>query len=289
MNLPTDLANLALDAIGSEITISDLEDGTREAQVILRSYRECLAQLLRGAHWQFARKQSPLLLLADATGQDTTVGNIVPTPWVYEYAYPNDCCRAIYVPYMPSSTPIPGGNYSIPSTPLTTGTLNMANVGQQMKPARFLVMRDTNYPPVIGQQWWEVQGVSPSGRTVICTNVPNAQLVYTSMVDYPSEFDHLFRAAFISYLAQAIALPISKDKKYGMMIRRDLIATVKAAIEHARLADGNETWSTTDHYPDWLRARNSGNGRMGGWGGDQGDGCFFLPWQPLGFADGSAF
>ena len=65
----TDIANRVLDALGMNVTIGDLEDGSREAAVLLRSYQPCLEQLLRAAHWNVARKQAPLLLLGDATGQ----------------------------------------------------------------------------------------------------------------------------------------------------------------------------------------------------------------------------
>ena len=74
---PTDIMNQALDAMGWETTIGDAEEGSREARVLLRAYRECLRQMLRGAHWDWARKTAPLTLLADATGQTQNVGTIV--------------------------------------------------------------------------------------------------------------------------------------------------------------------------------------------------------------------
>jgi hypothetical protein len=90
MDTPASIANQALDAIGrgGDIVIGDLTEGTREAKVILRAYSQCLRQLLRSANWDFARKQAPLVLLADQTGQTPNVGTIVSaTNWLYEYAY----------------------------------------------------------------------------------------------------------------------------------------------------------------------------------------------------------
>ncbi len=71
---PTTIAQQALDAIGLDFTIQDIEDGTRESRIMLRAYSQCVQQLSRAAHWQFARKSEPLLLLADRTGQSPGVG-----------------------------------------------------------------------------------------------------------------------------------------------------------------------------------------------------------------------
>jgi hypothetical protein len=291
MYLPTDIANLALDAIGSEIVLGDIEDGVRTAQVCLRSYRECFVQLLRGAHWQFARKQAPLLLLGDATGQTPNVGTAIIPPWIYEYAYPNDCAAVRFIPFQPAPLTT-SGNISLQSTPLMTGLAAPPGQFSRLRPARFLIARDSNYPPQAGQQIeWQVQGVSPQGRTVICTNVPNASAVYTSVVLYISEWDALFRGAMIAYLASAIALPLSKDKKLGIELRRDQIAIAKSKIEQARIADGNETWSSSDIPVDWMSFRNYGSSNMRSlMGGDHGFGDgLFCGWSSVQFADGSCY
>lgn len=288
MFLPTDIANLALDAIGSPIVLGDIEDGNKEAQVCLRSYRECLLQLLRGAHWQFARKQAPLLLLGDATRQTVGVGTAVITPWVYEYAYPNDCAALRFIPFQPLAAQ--SGAIALPTVPLSQGFASPPGQFARQRPARFLVCRDSNYPPQSGQITWEVQGVSPQGRTVICTNVPQAIAVYTSVCLYPSEWDALFRAAMVAYLASAIAMPLSKDRKEGIALRRDQIAIVKAKLEQARIADGRETWSSSDIKVDWMDFRRSGSGMRSLPGGDHGwgDGTWGC-WESVPFADGSAF
>lgn len=98
MTLPADIVNRALDAIGVPNVIGDLEEGTREAQVALRAYGPAMRQLLGAAHWDFCRKQAPLTLLADATGQSEGVGSIVVPPWCYEYSFPIDCIKSRFVP-----------------------------------------------------------------------------------------------------------------------------------------------------------------------------------------------
>lgn len=292
-NFPTDVAQQALDCIGSETVISDLEQGTREAQVLLRAYWICLRQLLRAAPWDCARREVPLVLLADATGQTPNVGTMVPAGFRFAYEYPIDCARVRYVPQRYGDNPgAPAGNYAIPTTPLTTGTGTQPFVGRTIRPSRFLITNDPNYPPPPGQQYWEVQGVSPQGRMIICSNVACAHVVYTMIVNYPSVWDALFRGAMVSYLASEVALALTRDKKFGLQLRTNQIEVTKQKVTQARIADGNEGWGISDIRVDWLDARIVGGGvggrGFGGWGGD-GAGTFGGGWDSLSLADGVAF
>jgi hypothetical protein len=285
---PTDVANLALDAIGIDIVLGDIEDGTKEAQTCLRAYPECRKRLLRGAHWQFARKQVPMLMLADASGLTPQIGNKVIHPWRYEYAYPNDCVALRYIPHKHHDGTPPPGNYALPtSVPLYTNMTSIPMHGRRPHPARFLVARDVNYPPQPGQDFWDVQGLSPQGRTVICTDVKNAEAVYTSDVVYPNEWDSLFTEAMVAYLAQHIVMKLSDDKKLGMQMRTEQIAIAKDRIINARVADGNETWSTNDLKVDWMEVRREGFGGYG-LGGGLGEGSW-CGWSSVSFSDGQAF
>lgn len=298
MNLPADIANQALDAAGVDFTIGDLEEGTKSAQVMLRAYGQCLRQLLRGANWDFARKTAPLTLLADASGQTANVGSQVPVPWLYEYSYPTDCMKVRFVPWNGPglNAPVPPQNIQLPQVPLLTGQGNGQQplTGQRLRPARFTIATDYNYPPPPGQITWEVQGVSPEGRTVVLTNVRQALCVYTALMLYPSVWDVLFRAALVSYLASEVALPLAKDKKFALTLRAQLIATVKAKLSEARKVDGNEGVYSSDIPVDWMAARNSGGwrgsgsfGPDGGFGGELG--VLGYGWDACAFADGSAY
>lgn len=298
MNLPQDIANQALDAAGIDFTIGDLEEGTRPAQVLLRAYGQCLRQLLRGVHWDFARKTAPLTLLADASGQTPNVGSQVPVPFLYEYSYPTDCMKVRFVPWNGPGlvSPVPPSNIQLPPVPLLTGQGNGQQplTGQRLRPARFTIATDYNYPPPPGQITWEVQGVSPEGRTVVLTNVKQALCVYTALMLYPSVWDVLFRSALVSYLASEICLPLHKDKKLALALRPQLIGTVKTKLTQARLVDGNEGWYTSDIPVDWMQYRNSGgwrgSGSFGGEGGAGGEcGVLGYGWDACGFADGSAY
>lgn len=260
---PTDIANEALDAIGWPETLGDIEDGTRHAQILLRQYWVCLQKLLRAAHWDCARKTVELNLLADASGNTPNVGTIVPTGWIYEYEYPNDCMKVRFVPWnwANPAAQVPANNIQIPNTPLVTG-MGTNPVPMPIVPARFLVATDANYPASNAQQWNEIQGSSPQGRTVILTNVRYAQCVYTCELRYPNMWDPLFRGAMVAFLAAEVALPIwsEKDRKFGMQMREQQAAFAKGAVLQARLTDGNEGFQTSDIPVDWMNIRYNGGG-----------------------------
>lgn len=295
MNLPDDIALQAIDALGITPIMANLEDGTEQARVLLRAYAQCRKQLLRAVHWDFCRKQAPLTLLADASGNTPNVGNQVIVPWGYEYALPTDCLKVRFVPWNGLLNPgAPAGNIVPPNpqAPLMTGLQSPAT-GMRLRPARFLVATDFNYPPPPGQITWEVSGLSPQGRTVICANVQQAQAVYSADMLYPSVWDPQFRAAMVSYLASEVALPLwvqKGDRKFGLACRKEQIELTKQKVMAARITDGNEGHYSSDIKVDWLQARNSGS--SGGWGYGQSGGSWcgeFGGFDSLAFADGSAF
>lgn len=296
-NTPTDIANQSLDASGINFTLGDLTDGTRQARVVLRAYRECRKQLLRSAHWDRARKQAPLVLLADATGNTPNVGTMVSnTEFIYAYQEPIDCLKVRFIPWNINQNPgAPSGNI-VPanaSSPLTTGTSQAPATGRRLRPARFNIGIEYNYPPAPGQDTTAVQGVGRKGRVVIFTNVKCAHAVYTMDVEEPSLWDPQFRAAMVAYLASEIVLPLHEDKKLALALRPALIQSVKDKITAARCTDGNEGVYGTSHIPDWIQSRMTGGGGWPGWGGagwGLGDGSgLWCGFDQIGFADGSCY
>jgi hypothetical protein len=302
---PTDVAVQALDAIGSETTIADIEEGSREARVLLRAYWTCLRQLLSGAHWTFARKMAPLTMLADATGNTPNVGTLVVKPWLYEYALPTDCVKPRFVPHNGVNPNVIAGNWSAPSiwgdglvinppveippgafgaagapNPLVTGLPSQ----RHLRPAKFILSSDTNYPPAPGQELWAIPGVGNMGRTVILTNVYQAQLVYTEAVLEPQRWTDLFRAAMVAYLASEVALPLSKDKKFGLVVRKEQIAIVKGKLDIARATDGNSQTNINDISVDWMTTRR-GEQWQDPWFGPRGE-RYDCGWDGVGLADG---
>lgn len=291
MNTPSDVASQVLDAIGSDFVLGDISSGSREAQVLLRAYLQCLQQLLRSANWDFSRKTTPLLMLADRTGQTPNVGTVVPSGYQYEYAYPTDCMKIRFISQHHNFTAaIPSGNIQIAANTPLMPNLGPGFPGAHPRPARFVIATDSNYPVPNGGQGL-AQGVGQSSRTVVLTDVKDAHATYTALILEPSQWDSLFRAALVAYLASEVALPLSKDKKFGLAVRGEQIQIAKMKLEQARLVDGNEGTTSSDITVDWMQGRRSGGSllRRGGHGGGgegfNGGGG----WDSLSFADGSAY
>lgn len=302
---PEDISNRALDLLGAP-WIADIQDGSKQSTVALRHYGPALRQLLRSAHWNFSRRRASLTLLQDSTGQTTrqqqlaggpiTVGTGTENmpPWAYEYRWPIDCVKARFVPMTLQTNPNPPpGNISLPSNPLMSG-LNQQPFHRQI-PTRFVVGTDL-IPNLIGtpETWDQIPDTSQTmgqglvSQTVILTNQPNAHLVYTSLITYPDQWDPLFTQAFVALLGSYFAMPLVPDRKEAVRVRADMIGIVKAALQQARISDGDEGFFSSDLRVDWLRIRNSGSWAGSGAGWD-GGGTLFGGWEQCGFGDGSAY
>lgn len=278
---PTAVAQEALDSAGIDFTLGNITEGSRPAQILLRKYTTCLHQLLRTAHWDFARKSAPLQVVAAQSGQWTDQeGNLVPVPtmvpagFLYSYSLPIDSAKIRFIPanYWGSTPPIPSDNITPfdGSAPLTNGNGTLPWLTNRLIPSRFLLTSDPNYIPEGASN--DIPGVSPIGQTLICSNVPQARAVYTFNATYPNLWDSLFRGALVAFLASEVALPLSTDKKFGMTMRKDNIAVAMQKIQQARVSNGNESWANSDLMVDWMRVRASGGYSSAGWASTWGQG-----------------
>lgn len=94
-----EIYNMALFHIGSTSKVASVDEQSLEAIVCSTFYPTALDALLsyKSADWGFATKN---VKLAD-------LGN-PPTNWLYQYAYPNDCVRAIRIVIPGVRNPIQG-------------------------------------------------------------------------------------------------------------------------------------------------------------------------------------
>jgi hypothetical protein len=308
MTAPSDLANRALAASGADYRIGNILGGGKIEELIRDVYVPCRQQLLRAARWAFARKETPLFLLAkrrdnfslDNLGENgQPISDQVIWPWRYEYMYPIDCMEVRFVirrhdrhdgdnlqPTPPSFVNIP-----IPNGWATGGVVNVGSQREirhrQIQRARFLKAIDPNFPGLVGAitDWSQMPdlegqvGVGLTARTVILTDQRHAMAVYTADVEFPDEWDSMFQQAFVDLLTSYIALPVAvaldKDKAFGTKMMELAIARAKVVITQARVADANEGTQSTDTVPDWIhdRWRYTGGRNGGGYGlGGYGDG-----------------
>lgn len=237
MTSPTDIANRALSEIGAQTLIADLEDEDSAAAAQCRlQYTPLRQQLLRKAHWGFARKTLALTEL----GLLSNVPPDAPYPWLVKYAHPADCLKVRYI------LPPPVAPVVADPPPDVSSAIPFAYPWCMPSRAwRYVVAYDDTVVP---------------SRRVILSNVPSALAVYTVDVTNPELWDSLFADALVMALANKLVIPLSGN--VGM--KQGYIAAVDAAILQARVADGNEAIPSTDHSVDWIEARMMG-GALGGW------------------------
>lgn len=299
---PESICNQALVSIGHPRRIGSLREGSDEAEVMLEVYAPSLEEISRGAHWNFSRKQQKLTLLQDATlSSQPPVGTGTPGMglWLYEYAWPIDCLKARYVPLSGViNPPIPPGNIVPPDNRAPATTLPQPFPYAQTIPAPFQVSLD-EVPNLTGAitNWNQLpdldnaQGQAFNRQVVILTNQIAASLVYTSRVESPNIWDPLFRQAMVGMLAAKVVLFLIKDPKLAQARQQQAIKSAKSALEMARVSDGNEGPSNTDHIPDWIQARRSGgfSGNAGNNGLGWGMAGTFYGWESTPFPDGTAY
>lgn len=245
---PVDIINRALDECGID-EIGDLSEGSKPARVASRVYWPTLRQMLSAAHWNFARKQDSLVLLADISGQLVTAQD-VPSPWAYMYEWPVDCVHARFVPMTMVSDAIAPPIFS--ATTVNTIPTVVGN-----RPTPFIVASSPR-PNDLASSWADVEGHDPEQTRVILSNQAYAQLVFTGLMMYPDAWDPLFEQAMVAAFAVRLAMPLIEDKKFARVVRADNMQLARSALDAARVRDGNEGWAINDHMPDWIRARTSG-------------------------------
>lgn len=296
------IANQSLDMIGTpEQVIGDVTDGTDVSEAVRRNYGQLLRQLLRTAHWNFARKYAPLTLLGDATGQTPNVSLIVEPPWQYAYAWPIDGVQGRWMPFTWLNGQSGINSAAIPENPTFGVVLNPPGTSfcQPQVPARFLVSSSPEYPIEVGSIPWDqlpdlqrTEGVGPTSRKIILTNCCEARFVYTRFVPVIEEWDSLFRQSMVALLALTLIPVAIKDPKTRIAERDRMIAIAKNTIADARVANGNEstTSATTDHTPAWITRRNQAWGAYGAGGGGTsfgGIGYDWIGWESLSWGGGT--
>lgn len=175
MTTVLDIINRGLQQIGTRTNVTAAElanQSTNEAIQASLVYENLRDDLLRMAPWNFSTKTANLVYITSAPGTPenasapTTLwqpGQPAP-PWAYEYQYPVDCLRALWV--IPSTqTGFAGG---VPITTAVTGGASAWNG----PPARFKVQND-QFVPVIGQSIVSGGTGYVSGEVITLATVPN--------------------------------------------------------------------------------------------------------------------
>ena len=245
MTSEVDVANRALSLIGTRSQIASFDEDSNEARNVKLVFHSQRDELLRMAPWNCAFNFANLSLICSAPGtpENPSAGGstwekgIPPPPWSYEYAYPSDCLRPVYV--VPQFTT--GFTSGVPITTAVTGG---APAFWNGPPVRFKVAVDQ---------------IGPAGKPssegldqrVILTNQEQAILAYIKRVTNPDVWDDLFRHALTSALAARLVIALTGDKGLAQLQAEN----ANRHIMSARVMDGNEGLTVNDVTPDWIRTR----------------------------------
>lgn len=240
-----DIANRGLQALGTRTTIASLTENSNEARqcsLVIEAVRD---ELMRMAPWNCGTNFNNLSLICAAPGtpENPSVGSstwqkgIPPPPWAYEYLYPADCLRPLWI--VPQFTT--GFASGVPITTAITGGAPQFWNGP---PVRFKVGIDQiaadGQPAVIG-----------ADTRVIWTNQEQAILCYMKRVTDPNVMDDMFVQAWVAALAARLVWALTGNKVQANL----KITEANEFIRIARAADGNEGLTINDVTPDFIRIR----------------------------------
>src|SRR6516162_7497239 len=251
MTTDVDIANRALSLIGTRSTISSLSDGSNEAVAANTWVDVVRDEVARLAPWNCVMTFNNLTLSCAAPGtpENPTTGAVqwqrgIPLPpWSYEYIYPLDCLRPLWI--------VPQFQTGFASgIPITTAVTGGAPAYWNGPPVKFKVSTDL-LDPVTG-----IPSPAPPVGTgvdtrIILTNQEFALLVYNKQIINPNIMDQNFAAAWAMALAGRIVFQLSGDRNIANMKLQEANAMIMAA----RSVDGNEGLTINNVTPDWIRIR----------------------------------
>lgn len=187
------MVNMALDAIGYPRHIADIYEGSPAARVALEIYGQTRDELLQFGEWPFALREVSLTAVAAQTP---------PSPWGFEYVYPTDCLRVLYVR--------PG--------PLTGG------------------VRSTDPQPVLFRVWND-QRPSPPVEAIL-SDQSAAVLMYVGRVTDPATWQPNFVKALVDALAQKFSFMLVKDSTLSQLriLQSDRATLAGMAVDDQTIA-----------------------------------------------------
>jgi hypothetical protein len=249
------ICNRALQAIATRTQIASLTESSNEARNCNLSYAATRDEVLNMARWGFAKKTDFLSLIKSAPGTPSGVSSASQwstaypaPPWLYEYAYPQDCVTMNQVIQQPIN--------AYTGVPFTSNGQN-------------------SYPYFIGPgALFEIAGdvIGTDEQNVVLTNQYQAIGVYTRRVTNTALFSTMFEAAVVEALGAKLALALTGNIKLANL----QFGKANAIIIQARANDANEGLTVIDNVPDWLAIRDDF-----GYGTDAADVGYVAPYGPL--------
>src|SRR6202034_2459124 len=192
------VCNIALQLIGYPQRLRDIFEGSKASKIALDLYAETRDETLRERNWGFANRAVtlPLLKSAPSSGYSSSApwaNTYPPIPWAYEYAYPADCIRLLYV--YSGQTAFPNND------PL---------------PVQYKTANDNAYSPP---------------QRVILSNQANAVGVYTGQVTDMTTWEPLFTRTMTHALAQRFAAALAQGQALIELRKQEAQSEMESAAE----------------------------------------------------------
>lgn len=236
------ICNLALSHIGDTATVASIKppDSSLQAQLCARFFYVARNALLEMANWGFATRRvalamvdNPTLDLAEAADPTATRGT-----WRYAYALPNAVINVLGVLSAEAAD-----DYCENFGLAEQDCFHLFRQGWQPLPA------GGNYTP----QPYSIESAA-DGSQIVLTNVENAVMRYTTLVQDTTKFSPLFMLALSYLLASMLAGPIIKGDAGAAMATQmlQLFGSFKA---QAVASDANQRKANVEPVVSWIRGR----------------------------------
>lgn len=146
MTTYVDIVNRALQDIGTRTTIASLSENSNEAIQANLVLQKTLDELVRMAPWNCATNWANLTYISSLPGTPENSSSaellwskgLPAPPWVYEYQYPVDCLRPLWI--------VPAFMTGFTGTPITTAVTGGGLIAYNGPPMKFKVGIDQFYP-----------------------------------------------------------------------------------------------------------------------------------------------
>lgn len=234
-----DICNVALGHLGDTATVVSITppDSSVQAQLCARFYPIARDALLEMSAWGFATKRIQLAQVTLPTYTDSD-GNTRGGTWQFGYSVPADMVNVLAV---------------LPAEALDDYEGRTDLVGSNQNPEYV-----QGYVPGPGELWYSPQPYAletdKTGNDLLLTNVSDAVLRYTAVVNDTTKFSPLFVLALSYLLASMLAGPIIKGDA-GKAAGDDMLTKFGVIKGQATSSDANQHKSNVQPAVGWIRGR----------------------------------
>jgi hypothetical protein len=238
------ICNLALSHLGdtAEVTSIKPPDGSVQAALCAHFYWMARNALLEMGQWGFATQRVALAEVANPTvntwtDQDGSTNKNRGT-WRFAYALPSGVINLLAV--IPAAA---NADYETWSGPADNDHLPTYTQGYLPSPG---------VPEYVPQPY--ALETQIDGSQIVLTNVPNAVLRYTTVVEDTTKFSPLFTMALSYLLASMLAGPLIKGDA-GVTAGAQMLQMFSSFKGQAIASDANQQKTHVEPAVSWIRGR----------------------------------